>query len=87
MGLRDWVSEMVHTGRTTSYGFHFASMGLRDWVSEMATVQFFPAACYGCFNGAPRLGLGDGAALCLVGQGFTLASMGLRDWVSEMVTP
>ncbi len=39
-----------------------------------------------CFNGAPRLGLGDG-----VGQGPDRAavggaSMGLRDWVSEMVS-
>ncbi len=35
------------------------------------------------FNGAPRLGLGEGARLAAMGIGPDLASMGLRDWVSE----
>ncbi len=38
-----------------------ASMGLRDWVSEKVhRINTPPAHLYRSFNGAPRLGLGEG---------------------------
>ncbi len=60
-----------------------ASMGLRDWVSEKATVRAYPYFNRLGFNGAPRLGLGEGR--CSLGRwpSTSRASMGLRDWVSE----
>ncbi len=36
------------------------------------------------FNGAPRLGLGDGFKGADLAVANISASMGLRDWVSEM---
>ncbi len=60
-------------------------MGLRDWVSEMAVVGAGSPLLRLGFNGAPRLGLGDGmGSLCSLTE-LGQASMGLRDWVSEMV--
>ena len=60
-------------------------MGLRDWVSEKGKAR---GARYhrhgGRFNGAPRLGLGEGgnrAGLPVLQSPW--ASLGLRDWVSE----
>ncbi len=35
------------------------------------------------FNGAPRLGLGEGCGVYTSRAADLLASMGLRDWVSE----
>ncbi len=61
MGLRDWVSEKASGSR-----FHLplhpaASMGLRDWVSEKAIcARPQRPCCQSRFNGAPRLGLGEG---------------------------
>ncbi len=60
------------------------SMGLRDWVSEKATP---PAARVPfravTFNGAPRLGLGEGMTVGGLALSRQDPSMGLRDWVSE----
>ncbi len=42
-----------------------------------------PPALSACFNGAPRLGLGEGHADPARVGAVALASMGLRDWVSE----
>ncbi len=59
MGLRDWVSEKEGT-QTLSVLARTPSMGLRDWVSEKARGR--GRCCRGrpAFNGAPRLGLGEG---------------------------
>ncbi len=60
MGLRDWVSEMDTGGIMDDAEPHLASMGLRDWVSEMARGSGKGQRGAARFNGAPRLGLGDG---------------------------
>ncbi len=60
MGLRDWVSEMALDATREALRRLAASMGLRDWVSEMAAASAAVCARMLCFNGAPRLGLGDG---------------------------
>ncbi len=60
MGLRDWVSEKGPTPRR-GCAPQGASMGLRDWVSEKGGAGG-PLGCRvgAGFNGAPRLGLGEG---------------------------
>ncbi len=80
-GSRRWADGSVGAGR----GDEGASMGLRDWVSEMGAAAGTCTVLKGaCFNGAPRLGLGDGQVAAVEAHVVQLASMGLRDWVSEM---
>ncbi len=60
MGLRDWVSEKGECSEL-SRRRRIPSMGLRDWVSEKAIHQVHPPSPLRLsFNGAPRLGLGEG---------------------------
>ncbi len=54
--------------------------GSRRWPPNSHDARRRPS----CFNGAPRLGLGDGINLNSRGVKGERASMGLRDWVSEM---
>ncbi len=84
MGLRDWVSEMAGGGKSPGLNLALASMGLRDWVSEMEGNRRLPGSDRSGFNGAPRLGLGDGPRRIAGNGQRDCASMGLRDWVSEM---
>ncbi len=60
-----------------------ASMGLRDWVSEKEQWRRPVAPSPLGFNGAPRLGLGEGPDGGPRRRKPGRASMGLRDWVSE----
>ncbi len=60
MGLRDWVSEKAPAGFADDVDGRSASMGLRDWVSEKAWEKATASAPDSRFNGAPRLGLGEG---------------------------
>ncbi len=61
MGLRDWVSEKGCRRRHRHRQPEGASMGLRDWVSEKGGGGAARQAARGDgFNGAPRLGLGEG---------------------------
>ncbi len=86
MGLRDWVSEKAPQESHHGQSSPLPSMGLRDWVSEKA--RPFSASQGGpptTFNGAPRLGLGEGKIRVLCSVALVLPSMGLRDWVSEKV--
>ncbi len=59
MGLRDWVSEK-ETIDVERRAADAASMGLRDWVSEKGRGSIRPGPGSRRFNGAPRLGLGEG---------------------------
>ncbi len=59
MGLRDWVSEKA-VARTKQSPKLYASMGLRDWVSEKGRSRRGGYGAAASFNGAPRLGLGEG---------------------------
>ncbi len=87
MGLRDWVSE-----KDVMVKLHVAAPIALQWGSEtgsrrrILTARSPRSRRRFCFNGAPRLGLGEGPASGAwgpaVGHG---ASMGLRDWVSEKV--
>ncbi len=86
MGLRDWVSEKANPGRVCVTCVA-ASMGLRDWVSEKASTVIFDVEYKHRFNGAPRLGLGEGWEVEGLALHDATASMGLRDWVSEKGTP
>ncbi len=85
MGLRDWVSEKAGSGVGAGATVGRASMGLRNWVSEKAREQAAAMADQARFNGAPRLGLGEGVVAVIGGVAHAIdgASMGLRDWVSE----
>ncbi len=57
-----------------------ASMGLRDWVSEKATIPTRRRIGWAwCFNGAPRLGLGEGA----VYLAQAAVELSLLQWGSE----
>ncbi len=60
MGLRDWVSEKDRQPLQAHGRLARASMGLRDWVSEKAASHRSRSARSPTFNGAPRLGLGEG---------------------------
>ncbi len=59
MGLRDWVSEKA-ADFLTAVRADVPSMGLRDWVSEKAPSCSEWNTRPVTFNGAPRLGLGEG---------------------------
>ncbi len=60
MGLRDWVSEKDEGTDAAGESLN-ASMGLRDWVSEKGRLpRRRRARRRASFNGAPRLGLGEG---------------------------
>ncbi len=61
-------------------------MGLRDWVSEKVQDREAGWSTPASFNGAPRLGLGEGRGSCWQRRHRCRASMGLRDWVSEKGT-
>ncbi len=84
MGLRDWVSEKARMRPHDSFG-----RGLLQWGSETGSrrrsllAKGLEAEAK-CFNGAPRLGLGEGhGRQHPVRLSCHRASMGLRDWVSE----
>ncbi len=79
-GSRRWAGR---AGRAREHPS--ASMGLREWVSEMVCGASGIVCSLACFNGAPRLGLGDGTGNLRRVRREGGASMGLRDWVSEMV--
>ncbi len=83
MGLRDWVSEKANTGRSPGADLDKPSMGLRDWVSEKGSSPRWRRRAWRSFNGAPRLGLGEGRRRPLGRDREGAPSMGLRDWVSE----
>ena len=77
MGLRDWVSEKALSAGPLN-ALDMASMGLRDWVSEKDARLSDDAAGQPGFNGAPRLGLGEGTF-----PGNQAPSSTLLQWGSE----
>ncbi len=83
MGLRDWVSEKGRRQQPGCAGAPGLQWGSETGSRRRCKRRTIASAIASGFNGAPRLGLGEGAIQDPSAVPLLPASMGLRDWVSE----
>ncbi len=86
MGLRDWVSEKVRAGTRPAVWASTLQWGSETGSRRRAALRSATLSRRCSFNGAPRLGLGEGVARAVEDHRLRAPSMGLRDWVSEKAT-